>query len=307
MRKKKQVQTEAKKKMENNLYSRYQSYVATFQLQFGTGIRPPTYEEYIQLYLNQQCSQPANESSEVILGEKEKHNQQQQPGSSKIKRERWSEVQAQTLVSNWKNYFSLVESHKANSAWNKIQAEVNKVGPFKSLKQCKDKLRNLKDAYKVACDNNKQSGAQPKFPAFYDIFDEIYGTRDVINMPNLLDSGKRNENVISQGEGTVQQNENVISQGEGPVQQNDNVPEVDKNVIGTPKQLKKSKKPKQKKKCLREELVELQKEQLAAFREQTANSEAVMQKMFEKQLEHEERERNKDREFLLQLGQILKK
>ena len=69
--KKKQVQTEAKKKMENNLYSRYQSYVATFQLQFGTGIRPPTYEEYIQLYLNQQCSQPANESSEVILGEKE--------------------------------------------------------------------------------------------------------------------------------------------------------------------------------------------------------------------------------------------
>lgn len=44
------------------------------------------------------------------------------------------------------------------------------------------------------------------------------------------------------------------------------------------------------------------KKQLDAFKEQTANSEAAMQQLFEKQLKHEEREREKDIQLLLQLG-----
>ena len=50
------------------------------------------------------------------------------------------------------------------NAWSKIQAEVNKAGANKTIKQWKDKLRNLKDAYKTACDTNKQSGAAAIMP-----------------------------------------------------------------------------------------------------------------------------------------------
>ena len=42
-------------------------------------------------------------------------------------------------------------------AWNKIVAAVNKAGTEKTLKQCKDKLRNLKQAYKDAKTNNSKT------------------------------------------------------------------------------------------------------------------------------------------------------
>ena len=47
------------------------------------------------------------------------------------------------------------------------------------MKQIKDKLRNLKDAYKQARDNNKQTGKLPILCPFHEDFDEIFGARDM--------------------------------------------------------------------------------------------------------------------------------
>ena len=55
---------------------------------------------------------------------------------------------------------------KQHSLWAKIKVEIAKLGNPKSLKQIKDKLRNLKDAYKQARDN-KQTGKSPMFCPFY--------------------------------------------------------------------------------------------------------------------------------------------
>ena len=106
----------------------------------------------------------------------------------------------------------MVESHKSHAGWIKIQIEVNAAGLFKTVNQCKDKLRNLKDAYKAACDNNnKQTGADAKFPPFFDTFYEIFGTRDVINMPNVLDSGHSNRktDIDSKNNNNNQQTTNI--------------------------------------------------------------------------------------------------
>ena len=171
------------------------------------------------------------------------------------------------------------------------------------MKQCKDKLRNLKDAYKIACDSNKQTGAEPKFSPYYEIFDEVYGTRDVINMPNLLDSGKekvkpKSKNKPIQPEDNVTELNNTqrtsaenslefYEEVEGIEYSDEETDLLDvtedekneENVMSTPEQLKKSSK-KPKAKPFREELMELQNKQLEAFKEQTSRSELCMQQLF---------------------------
>ena len=60
---------------------------------------------------------------------------------------------------------------------------------MKTKKQCTDKLRNLKDFYKKAKENNRISGASPETSPFFEDFDEIQGSRDVVNMSELKEVG----------------------------------------------------------------------------------------------------------------------
>ena len=66
---------------------------------------------------------------------------------------------------------------------------MGKLGNPQSLKQTKDKLRNLQDAYKQAHDNNKQTGKSPIFCPFYEDFAEIFGARDTLNLPHAKEVG----------------------------------------------------------------------------------------------------------------------
>ena len=74
---------------------------------------------------------------------------------------------------------------------------MNKKGPERTLKQLKDKIRNLKDAYKAARDNNKKTGASPTYSPYFEDFDEVLGTRDVINTPFAREVGVLNQDDIS--------------------------------------------------------------------------------------------------------------
>ena len=57
-------------------------------------------------------------------------------------------VQTDTLVTMWKENISSLQSTRCNEVWNWIKDEVNKVGLKKNLLQCKNKIRNSKEAYK---------------------------------------------------------------------------------------------------------------------------------------------------------------
>ena len=63
----------------------------------------------------------------------------------KKKRERWSESQTKTLVFLWKEHFRDLQTSKQHLIWIKIKTAVNEKGPEKTLKQLKDKIRNLKE------------------------------------------------------------------------------------------------------------------------------------------------------------------
>ena len=57
--------------------------------------------------------------------------------------------------------------------WVKIKAAVDNLGPAKTIKQCEDKMQNLKDAYKRAKESNKKTGAAPSFPPYFTQIDKF--------------------------------------------------------------------------------------------------------------------------------------
>ena len=49
----------------------------------------------------------------------------------------------------WKEHFRDLQTSKQHLIWIKIKTAVNEKGPGKTLKQLKEKIRNLKDAIKL--------------------------------------------------------------------------------------------------------------------------------------------------------------
>ena len=93
------------------------------------------------------------------------------------------------MVCRFQEVFDQLESAQAHGAWSKIKYYVDKAGEAKTITQCKTKIRNLKDEYKKAKDNNNRTGASPVFPPYYHEFNQIYGDRDIVNIPNLAQVG----------------------------------------------------------------------------------------------------------------------
>ena len=102
---------------------------------------------------------------------------------TKSKWERWTARQAELLVSLWVENFEVLESSRCNQVWPKLVNKVCSLGPLKTLKQCKIKIRNLKDAYKKCKDVNKQGGNERLSCAFHEEFDRVLSVRNVVKLP----------------------------------------------------------------------------------------------------------------------------
>ena len=71
-----------------------------------------------------------------------------------------------------------------------MKQEIDKKGLSKSVTQIKSKLRNImKDAYKKAKDSNSQTRTSPVYPPFYNDFEEMLASRDVINLKYVKEVG----------------------------------------------------------------------------------------------------------------------
>ena len=120
----------------------------------------------------------------VFAGNKQKSTQEK--GN---KQESWTKEQSAILVNMWKYLFQQIETFKQPSAWLKMKQEIDKKGLSKSVTQIKSKLRNMNDEYKKAKDNNSQTGTSPIYPPFYNDFEEMLGSRDVINLKYVKEVG----------------------------------------------------------------------------------------------------------------------
>ena len=57
--------------------------------------------------------------------------------------------------------------------------------PEKSIRQCKDKIRNPKDTYKQAKDNSKRSRSVPQTSAYFNDLDQVLEARDGISLGTI--------------------------------------------------------------------------------------------------------------------------
>jgi len=101
------------------------------------------------------------------------------------------------LVALWSENLNEIESAKCYNAWLKIKTEVDKFDNPKTIKQCKLKIRNLKDSFKKAKEENKKTGNEANFPEFYEIFDEILGERDGIKLTAAKEVGVSGISVVT--------------------------------------------------------------------------------------------------------------
>eukprot|EP00795_Rhopilema_esculentum_P003532 gene3532-2016_t len=106
-----------------------------------------------------------------------------------VKNCRWSEKETRSLIKEWKDNVTELESSRNRQAWLKIINNVNKNGPKKTVEQAKKKLSNLKDGYKKAKENNRKSGAAPDFPPFFEDFDEVLSCRPIVELDLVREVG----------------------------------------------------------------------------------------------------------------------
>ena len=229
-----------------------------------------------------------------------------------------------------KRILSDIDSSKANAIWTKIKTEVDKHGAVKTITQCKFKIRNLKDTFKKAKENNKKSGCEAQFPEYYDIFDDAIGHRDAVQLPKAVEVGTKedcdiDESLEKQGEDCESDEEDNIevSPGSNATRKRKNLHKEEKDQLDEDdedtefmlkleqekqtKDSKKTKKTKESSKSFYEQILDLLKEQLAAFKESEQRQQNSILTIIEKQNKTEKEERQKDREFFLQLGQLFSK
>ena len=179
-------------------------------------------------------------------------------------------------MDRWKPIYHDLQTAKSPAAWLKIKASVDAAGTPKTLQQIKIKIKNLTSEYQVCRDNNRGTGNSPKYCKFYEDMDSILGTRDISNLPGLMEVG-----VI-----------NSVDDEESP-----------ESTSGADEVTKRSKKVT--KINMFQELIELQKENLKAKREADERHENFMKELVKEQQVLEREEREKDRDFFLNLAKVL--
>ena len=92
----------------------------------------------------------------------------------------------------WCEKQDILNSSRCNQAWSSVKIEIDKYGNSKSVIQCKNKIKSLKDQYKKAKENNGKSREEPKSSPFYDQFDRILSERTIFSIPEFKEVEQKN-------------------------------------------------------------------------------------------------------------------
>lgn len=284
----KNVSYSVSKKIKMDRRAEYELFLADFQLRFGY-LPPPTYKEwsfYKSRVVIRNTHQHPHTEINLVHGDVPAHalvpvnltvtvpessgtNSSSNLSSSHASRAIWSNVEEKVLVNTWKENFELFKTVNKNEAWDKVLSAVASVGN-KTLKQCKDKIRNLREQYKVAVDKNKQSGGNLYKSSYFDDFDEVLGTRHGVTTPfGITMPFVKEVEVEIQNEATAT-----------PTRENVEIP------------LKSGKKRKDSTKI---------DEMRTFFQETVEKHERFLSQLLVKQMEEQKAEREKDRKFFMAL------
>ena len=128
-------------------------------------------------------------ASTPISTSNEQNLRQEKQEHPRDKRDKRVAAQTHQLWAMWKENIQGIESGKQRVIYTKIKTEIDTLGTPKTTKQIREKLRNLKDSYKKAKENNRKSESEPEFPSFYNDFDEVLSDRTVVKLPEVKQIG----------------------------------------------------------------------------------------------------------------------
>ena len=270
----------------------------------------------------------------------------------------WTNSQTDLLVGFWKeNYDHLIGVYQRDY-WRMVSVQVSDIGPPRLADECKQKITNMTKTYKQARDTNNRTGEAANFPKYYYDFDEILGTRDCMNVPQLKQTGfetnttKQKHSIVdiigspSSSSSTTEVSDessiyesldesispvprpskrkfgNLISSQTNIMDKTTSEQYVKgllnkKENVGKENSTEKENKAKRGKSAALDELIELQKNQIADQKAHVQSQCNFLKELIEAQNDHEakarqreleaeERNRDKDRLFMLELAKIFK-
>ena len=108
----------------------------------------------------------------------------------KMASKRWSKKEIETLIAIWgdeKIQGDLDGAVRNKSIYQQISRKWEESGYMKDWKQCKDKIKNLKQDYKKAKAHNNKTGNGRKAFMYYTQLNEILGNCAAVTPPLLLE------------------------------------------------------------------------------------------------------------------------
>ena len=255
---------------------------------------------------SQNASSPTTSTNDstTVTGTAQNATSSSENGAKGNTTTKWRDEQTTVLVREWKERIEELESSRATETWRLIADAVNKAGSQRTVQQCKNKIRNLKQAYKDAKANNKRTGSSPKTSPFFDTFDEVLGTRAVMTMPGVIQSDSF----------LVQASNDSAEDSDDSETDSSGTPSPDQNA----KRKKLPEKPARKQKKSRvtaatalidltEKLVEMQRSQAEMIDKAQSRTEELILKMEMDQRKLDEESRRRDQEFFLRMAELIKK
>uniref|UniRef100_UPI00358E1BA0 uncharacterized protein isoform X2 n=1 Tax=Myxine glutinosa TaxID=7769 RepID=UPI00358E1BA0 len=103
----------------------------------------------------------------------------------------WRSFEVEELLALWteKNtQTELASSARNEKVFRRISAQLLSKGVDRTPKQCREKVRKLKFAYKQMKDHNKKSGVVPKIGRYYQTLDAVLGNRPATVGKNVFNS-----------------------------------------------------------------------------------------------------------------------
>lgn len=221
----------------------------------------------------------------------------------------WTDNQVSRLIQVWgdENVQEQLEGSKRNKhVYDSVAEELRIYGIEKTGEQCRCKMKKLRQEYKKVKDKNKETGNKRKKMKFFDELNEILGNKPSVKPPVLidtLDSSASTEKLSSEEEtGEVEEQDEVLSDDSAAKGRDVKVLTVatkasDKDSNG----IKGKKRRRNKEEIIEEVITKAMKTVTDGLKE----SEKMFLEMEDRQMKFEERMREKDREFQMEMTRMM--
>ena len=109
----------------------------------------------------------------------------------------WSDEEVKTLIEIWSDENIaqlLVSTHKNCDIYKTISRKMEASGYRRSIEQCRNKVKKLRQEYIKTRDSLRKSGTSPdevKKYAYYDLLDAFLGTRPTSSPKHIVESFQR--------------------------------------------------------------------------------------------------------------------